>query len=417
MKEKPDTIAIVTLGCKVNQAESEELAGSLQRRGYAVSHELRGAALCVVNTCTVTAEADHKSRKAVNRALRAGIPVIATGCTVEANSRVLPSSDEMVTVPKIAKDQLLELIGRRGLARGGGGGGPETWRARAVIKVQDGCDGRCAYCIVKRARGASRSRPRPEIDAAVSAALARGAVELVLAGVNLGDYGQDGGTSLAELVRELTLRPDVGRVRLSSLEIEHLKGPLLYELAENPKVCKHLHLPLQSGDDVILASMRRRYTAGDALDAVNALRRSAPDTAITLDIMAGFPGEGEREFAHTLQVIEELRPAKLHVFPFSPRPGTEAAGRAEQVDIRVKRERALRARRIGAEYQLRFVQQQVGKGTEVALLGPQQGGIVGLTGNYVKVLLPALDGEPLSGLARVRLVGARGTLALGTWDQ
>ncbi len=417
MMNEVDKIAIITLGCKVNQAESEELAIQLAAKGYRVGRDMEGAALCVVNTCSVTAEGDHKSRKAVGRALRAGIPVIATGCTIQANPESIPQARGLQLVDNREKRSLPAIIEQRGLRCGAALTASPFLRSRAVIKVQDGCDGACAYCIVPAARGRSRSLPRTAIDRTVEKALERGAAELVLTGVNLGDYGKDTGETLTGLIREITARWDVGRVRLSSLELDHLQGALLEELRENPKVCKHLHLPLQSGDDRILTAMRRSYKAREVIHSVSRLRDVVPEIAITLDIMVGFPGEGEAEFSHTLEAIEELRPAKLHVFKYSPRPHTEAAGMTGKIDADEKRERALRARDLGLEYQRRFVQAQVGTRTEVAIIeaGSTEAAL-GLTGNYVKVLLEPLREDMDGGLRSVVIKGTRGCLALGDRD-
>ncbi len=415
MNRDMDKIAIVTLGCKVNQAESETLAEVLHGRGYNVARDLDGASLCIVNTCTVTAEADHKSRKAAAKAARAGIPVIVTGCMVETDAHCLESLSGVKIVPNDDKISLPELVDDHGLRRQGQGEMPGLLRSRAVIKIQDGCDGGCSYCIVPAARGRSRSLAATDIESAVDRAVARGAAELVLTGVNLGDFGKDTGDSLCRLMRGLTARPDVGRIRLSSLEVEHLQDELLHEMSTNPKVCKHLHIPMQSGDDRTLEAMERKYRVVQVNDIVSRLRDAVPSLALTLDVMAGFPGETEEAFLNTLDAIEELSPAKLHVFPYSARPGTRAAGLRDQLPAEVKKERALRARKLGNDLQRRFVQAQVGSVAEVALLPARRGEILGVTDNYVRVLLES-DGRPASaGLAAVNIVDARGCLACGTW--
>ena len=412
-----DKIVIITVGCKVNQAESEELALRLAEEGYRVTRDMEGAALCVVNTCAVTSEGEHKSRKAVSKAMRAGVPVIATGCSVRTDPGSHQAARGLQLVPNTDKDRLASIIAERGLKTGPGDMGNDVLRTRAVIKVQDGCDRGCAYCIVPRARGRSRSLPRDQIEAAVDRAVRRGAAELVLTGVNLGDYGRESGSSLSRLIHEMTARPDIGRVRLSSLEIDHVRGELLEEVACNPKVCKHLHLPLQSGDDRILEAMRRPYAAQEVMEVVSRLRQAVPEIAVTVDIMVGFPGEGEAEFSNTLRVIEELQPAKMHVFQYSPRPGTKAAGLAVQVDAAEKKERARRSRNLGLLLQQRFVKAQVGTRTEVAILEARYGeGAVGLTGNYVRVLLEPCKQELTAGLANVYIKGTRGCLALGDMD-
>ncbi len=414
MRIDMDNIAIVTLGCRVNQAESETLADKLQSRGYGVSRDPEDAALCVVNSCTVTSEADRKSRKAVARAVRAGVPVIVTGCMVETDPDSLQACKGVQLVGNAAKASLADLIDKWGLRKGSGAREAGVLRSRAVLKVQEGCDGSCAYCIVPAARGRSRSLAICEIDAAIGRAVSRGAAELVLTGVNLGDYGKDSGTSLLALLSDLTTRPEVGRIRLSSLEVEHLQDDLLREVCANPKICKHLHIPLQSGDDDTLAAMGRSYRVSDVKQIVKVLRAKAPSLALTLDIMAGFPGESERHFSHTLATIAELEPAKLHVFPYSPRPGTAAARMPHQVAPGIKKERALRARKLGNELQRRFVRAQVGTRTEVAVLPARREETMAVSDNYVKVLLET-RGQSVSGLAWVDIVEARGFLARGEW--
>jgi threonylcarbamoyladenosine tRNA methylthiotransferase MtaB len=403
-------ISIITIGCKVNQAESQELAAQLVERGYDLQTDPAGADVCVVNTCCVTGESDHKSRKAIGRALRGAAKVVATGCMVDAGTCTL--DPRVVRVCRDRKDLLADLIAD--IARPNPSTGVTSARSRAFVKIQDGCDRRCSYCIVPQARGASRSRS-PEIAIhMVEHAVERGSAEIVLTGVNLADYREPGGGGLGQLIGRLTAVGGLGRLRLSSLEVDLLDPSLLEALLADPRVCPHFHLPLQSGDPTILRAMHRRYSATQYLETVELIREHRSDAAITTDVMVGFPGEGEAEFENTLSLLRDIRPARTHVFRFSARPGTLAATLPGMVDDATKARRAAVLRQMARSWQEGFVAQQVGTVREVVLIDTGKGEEgTGLTENYVSMDVRGLNGRKAGELLQVRVTGAKGVRAEG----
>ncbi len=259
---------------------------------------------------------------------------------------------------------------------------------RAFVKIQDGCNNRCAYCIVSLARGGERSRPRQEILAEIEALVAAGCKEVVLTGVHVGGYGRDLDTGLGQLVVAILTETAVPRLRLSSIEPWDLE-PSLLRLWENPRLCRHLHLPLQSGCDAILQRMRRRYTTSQYADLVATARRSIPDLAVTTDIIVGFPGETAEEFAASLSFVEEMEFARIHVFKYSPRPGTAAAEMPHQVPHTEKKQRSEAMLALARECSHRFHRKFLGRRMEVLWEKPGQDDKriwSGLTDNYIRVL-------------------------------
>ncbi|MHB8781256.1 MAG: MiaB/RimO family radical SAM methylthiotransferase [Candidatus Geothermincolia bacterium] len=401
-------IAIITLGCKVNRSESDELSGELAALGYSVQADPAGADLCVVHTCTVTGESDSKSRKAVRRARSEGIPVIATGCMIQAGGMAeMPGVLQMREGTKDLMERIADYAGAPTRHPK-----PFQARSRAFLKVQDGCDRHCSYCIVPRARGGSRSRAADGIFALARRSLAAGCRELVLTGVNLMDYDYRG-MRLAELLDGLASLEGLGRIRLSSLEPDALTPESLTRLLRNPSVCPHLHLPLQSGSDRVLAAMQRGYDVAGFCELVSAARSAVPHVAITTDVMVGFPGEDEADVAGTLSVMEKLKFARAHAFRYSRREQTAAASMPGQIAADSKAERAARVRAQGLRLQEDFVKAQVGEVRQAVLISRVEEEWRGLTENYVSVELkhhaPMRAGE----LCRVRVTGAAGLKALG----
>jgi threonylcarbamoyladenosine tRNA methylthiotransferase MtaB len=411
--ESPLAVRILTLGCKVNQHESAcLLEGLLESPNFRGAGPSEAADLCIVNTCAVTRRAEADSRRLIGRARRQGARVIAAGCAVEAD----PSLGEgcELAVGNASKPGLAARL--RGLEAPGHGGWPVAsrfqGRARATLKVQDGCNSGCAYCIVPRLRGRSRSLPREEIVAEVERLAGLGFSEAVLCAIHLGAYGADlrPPTTLAALLRDVTASArTLGlRVRLSSLEPQEALE--LLPLLASPAVCRHLHVSLQSGSDRVLARMRRRYPAQIFRELVLAASEAAPGLAIGCDVIAGFPGETEEEFSATYGLLEALPVSYLHVFPFSPRPGTLAATMPAQVPAAQRRRRAAALRDLSARKRKTFFQAQVGSLAEVVVQGRDRvsGLHKGLTDNYVPVLIDlggassgSKDVRP-GGLMRVR---------------
>jgi threonylcarbamoyladenosine tRNA methylthiotransferase MtaB len=352
----------VNLGCRTNAAEMDEVAALLAEASNVV----------VVNSCTVTTAADRDTRKAVARARREhpGAALLLMGCYVDAHPGDTLGAD--LVVPNRWKQAPIGV--EAGIEP------PGVRRSRYVLKVQDGCDNRCTFCIVWQTRDRSRSRVLPYLESRARAAAGAGYREIVLTGIDLGSYR--GG--LAPLVRRLLAAAEPARLRLSSIDPSHL-DPELAELLAHPRLCPHLHLPLQSGSDRVLARMRRRYDLAGFERAVALARAARPDLALTGDIMVGFPGEGDEDFQQTIEAVERARFMDLHVFRFSPRPRTAAARYPDQVPEPVARDRSRRmielGHRLGAAYRRAFE----GHPVEVIWHRTVEGRIRGVSEHYLGV--------------------------------
>jgi threonylcarbamoyladenosine tRNA methylthiotransferase MtaB len=397
-------IYVSSLGCKLNQSEMDALATRLAQNGHQVVATPAEADLCVLNTCTVTHVAAQKSRQALRRLHRDNpqARLIATGCYAELDPddlRGLPGVE--LVAGNREKERLEERIANGATSGEVTGTAPvppfaiPRRRTRALVKIQDGCDNACTYCIIHVARGPQHSRPADEIVAEVQARLAAGHQEIVLTGVHIGAYGRDRqgrrvgpGRDLWTLVRRILAETDVPRLRLSSIEPWDLTEQA-FQLWDDPRLCRHLHLPLQSGCDATLRRMARRYTAAEFAALVAGARAAIPDLAVTTDVIVGFPGETDDEFAESQAFVQTLSFARVHVFPFSPRAGTPAAQMPGQVPPPVKAERARVMRAEGTASARRFQHQFVGRTLDVLWESSRQDhkGILwsGLTDNYLRV--------------------------------
>ena len=404
--------AVVNLGCKVNRVESDDAAARLAASGVETAEA--DADLIVVNTCTVTGEAEKKTRKAVRRALRANdrARVLVTGCAAAIDAAFYEGLDERVTV--VGKARLAEAIDEW-CASARGAAAPlhigSGFRTRVGVKVQDGCDNACTYCIVHVARGRATSRPADDVVRECAAYARAGAGEIVLTGINLGSY-RDGArrdpsaTRLADLLRRL-LDETSGlhgpgalpvRFRISSIEPRDVDDALVDLLAAaDGRVCRHLHLPLQAGSSKVLREMARPYDAARFVALASRLYAAVPGIALSTDIIAGFPGETDAEFQETLNVARACRFAKIHAFPYSRREGTPAAARTDQVAAEVKAERAAALRALGDELRAAERARRVGT-VELALV--EEGGIA-MTESYFEVEAPV--GAPQGKLVEVTL--------------
>jgi threonylcarbamoyladenosine tRNA methylthiotransferase MtaB len=393
-------IYLNTVGCRLNQSEIETMGGQFRAQGHTLVAEANHADLAVINTCAVTVEAASDSRNMIRRAARDGAKdIVVTGCWATMNpngasslpnvSRVVLNVDKDQLVP----DQLgvpfetfdLEPVAREHLPG-------LRLRTRAFIKVQDGCDNRCTFCITTLVRGEGRSRTVEDVLADVNAAARGGVQEVVLTGVHLGSWGQDFSeiSHLKYLVQAILRRTEVPRVRLSSLEPWDLDENFFSLWADEPRLCRHLHLPLQSGCDSTLRRMARKTTQTSFRKLVAAARTVCPDIAVTTDLIAGFPGETEAEFAETLAFVEEIGFAGGHVFTYSSRPGTAAAKMPGQVSPPVRRKRNAQLRDVieqsASRYRAQFLQKTLPVLWEgAAILGPDGWQMSGLTDNYVRV--------------------------------
>lgn len=411
-------VALVNLGCRVNRVELDLMATELERAGAALVPE-READAVVVNTCAVTGEAEAKARKAVRRA--ASLPgrplVVATGCVASLFAGELAALAPNVVVER-DKARVAGLVAERlGLGAGAPGRAPEpacaapraatptpTGRARPGIKVQDGCDNRCTYCIVWRARGAARSVAPDEVLLAVSQALGRGAREVVLTGINLGSYraeGPDGREmGLPGLLDLLLDRTDAGRIRLSSIEPPDVTPELCRVMAAaGERVAPFLHVCLQSGCDETLRRMARVYRTDLFRRAVETARSGVPGLALGTDLIVGFPGETDAEFEESLAFCREMRFARMHVFRYSRRPGTPAATMPGQVDPHAMAERGRRARELADELRLAEARRLVGERDLVVVQYPGRG----VTGGLFDVTID--PSVPVDSLVPVTLTG------------
>ena len=348
------SVSIETHGCKLNQADSNVLAREFAQAGFRVVANDEPSDVYVLNTCTVTHVADRKARRSLRAARRrnAGATIVATGCYAQRAPGDLDGLDEVdIVAGNTAKPALVrQVVERMGGAVQPCAVGddvdlahsPRAVRTRAMVKIQEGCDQVCAYCIVPKVRGRERSIPSGDIVEEIRRNLMRGHREVVLTGTQLGSYGFDlEGETLASLLRRILRETEVSRLRLSSLQPQDVDDELL-ELWSDPRLCPHFHLPLQSGSDAVLRRMRRRYSAERYVEAVDQIRAAVPGVSITADVIVGFPGEQNADFEASYALCERLAFADAHVFPYSVRPGTSAAHFDGQVDPRVKAERVRR---------------------------------------------------------------------------
>jgi threonylcarbamoyladenosine tRNA methylthiotransferase MtaB len=395
-------IHVSSLGCKLNQNEMDTLSARLAQSGHQVVASPAEAELCVLNTCAVTHVAAQKSRQALRRLHRENpdARLVATGCYAEltpADLRDLPGVE--LVAGNQDKENLVALIGSDGsistsptISRVPRFASPAA-RTRALVKIQDGCDNACSYCIIHVARGSQRSRPTGEILAEIQARLAAGYQELVLTGVHIGAYGRDGGggeagTDLWALVARILAVSRVPRLRLTSVEPWDLPERA-FGLWADARLCRHLHLPLQSGCDATLGRMNRRYSIAEYARLVAAARAEIPGLAVTTDLIVGFPGETESDFAQSLAFVQEMGFARVHVFPYSSRPGTPAATMPGQVPSQIKSERAQAMRHASAVSARAFQERFVGRTMDVLWESSRPGESgprwSGLTDNYLRV--------------------------------
>ncbi|MDE3055228.1 MAG: tRNA (N(6)-L-threonylcarbamoyladenosine(37)-C(2))-methylthiotransferase MtaB [Verrucomicrobiota bacterium] len=385
---------VATLGCRTNQYESQGYADLLRRKGYAEAGE-GDADLCIVNTCTVTEGADRSSRHQIRAFLRdhPGARIAVTGCMVEsAREELLALSPRVELVPNRTKERLLEQI----LPEEGEWGPFQINQfdrhSRAFVKVQDGCNSFCTYCVIPYVRGRSRSRPMGEILEEVRGLVQGGYKEIVLTGINVGDF--DGGGRLADLVRAVDQVEGLQRLRISSIDPDEVDGELMGAVLSGRTTCPSMHIVLQSGSNVILKRMNRKYTRQQFLEAVDRLRSARPDFTITTDVIVGFPGETEEDFQETLRLVEEIRFAKVHVFPYSARPRTRAALYPNRVPEETIARRKEELKRVAEEsaYQLR--EQFLNITASLLLEGEDEGCLSGYTPNFLRVFLPKGIGKP-----------------------
>ncbi|MEC4675400.1 MAG: tRNA (N(6)-L-threonylcarbamoyladenosine(37)-C(2))-methylthiotransferase MtaB, partial [Nitrospirota bacterium] len=377
-------VALLTLGCRVNQSETADIKGSLRENGVTIVGIKDNPDICIINTCTVTARSDYTSRQLIRRASRTGAKVIVTGCYSQLKPEEaarIPGVSEIVDINN--KFSIIKLV------TGDSAGIPygNYNRSRPYLKIQDGCNFNCSYCSVPLARGKSRSVPADEVIKRARMIGAGGYNEIVLTGIHLGSYGHDlkEKTGLGALLKNLLKQTSIHRFRLSSLEINEVDDELI-ELMREDRVCNHLHLPLQSGSNKILKLMRRNYSAETYAEKIEKLSSRIENISIGADIIIGFPGEGEKEFDESFSLIEAGAFSYLHVFPFSGRSGTQAAGMKDLPSQSAVKDRMERIMSLNVHKKESYMSGQMNRTLDVILEERTNDGIVaGTSANYLKI--------------------------------
>jgi len=375
----------MTLGCRTNQYESQGYADQLRQMGYAAAEEGEEADLCIVNTCTVTESADSASRHEIRSILRAHpqAKIAVTGCMAEsAPEAILGLSDRIQIVPNAKKEELVQQIFPDEADF------PEfsiqafDGHTRAFVKVQDGCNSFCTYCIIPYVRGRSRSRQIVDVVREVETLVSKGYKEVVITGINVGDF--DGGGRLADLVRAVDAVEGLERLRISSIDPDEVDDDLADAVLHGKTTCPSMHIVLQSGSNVILKRMNRKYTKQIFLETFDRMKQKNPDFTATTDVIVGFPGETEEDFAETVEVIDKVQFAKVHMFPYSPRKRTRAAHYPNQVPQDVLKRRKQELMHLAEKAAFRLREAFVGRTMSVLL---EEGGR-GHTANFLPVLVP-----------------------------
>jgi threonylcarbamoyladenosine tRNA methylthiotransferase MtaB len=400
MRRENKKVAIITLGCRVNQSESSVIEGTLKENGVTIVGINEKPDYCVINTCTVTGRSDANSRQYIRRAYKTGAQIIVTGCYSELNrNEVCSLWKNCIVIPSADKEKIIGHIL---------GFDVDTLynfhdRARPYLKVQDGCNFRCSYCAVPLARGKSTSLSVQEAVRRAAGIAEKGFKELVLTGIHLGSYGRDldASINLSHLIKEILLSTDIGRIRLSSIEINEIDDELI-ELLSHPRVCNHLHLPLQSGSDRILRLMKRNYSAGSFRDLLIRISKNTENMAFGTDIIVGFPTETEEDFLFSFELLQELPFSYLHIFPYSERSGTDAAKMTPHISSRIIRQRTDSLMQLNNDKKKIYALKQ--SGHVLGVIAEEQDRFCNLSGtanNYLKIQFKA------TGLQRGSLVFVR----------
>lgn len=387
---------IVTLGCRTNQYESQGYSDQLQGMGYAQAGDEEQAEVCIVNTCTVTESADRHSRTEIRRLARQnpGTKLIVTGCLAEREPEKIQAMEGVTSLVPNREKELL-------IARAFPDEEPPEFsikhfdaHTRAFVKVQDGCNSFCTYCIIPYVRGRSRSRTTQDVIREVEGLVANGYKEVVLTGINIGDFDGQGEDRLVDLVRAVDKVPGLKRLRVSSIDPDEIDEELMEAILTGRTTCPSMHVVLQSGSNVILKRMNRKYTRQIFLETIDRLRAACPDFTFTTDIIVGFPGETDADFEETLSVMREVQFAKVHMFPYSERPRTRAALFPNKVSDEIIRERKQEVLRVAEQIAFDLRAKYVGRRLEVLTEREERTGMAsGHTPNFLPVIADGNVGE------------------------
>ncbi len=394
-------VAVYTLGCKVNIYESEYIISLLKKNNYEIVDFDTKADIYIINTCSVTNESDRKDRKIINEAKKKNSDaiIVVMGCYSQVNpdlidadiiignkdkSKIIDLIEDYIKEKKqIKKIYDLKNVSFEDMTIDG-----FENHTRAFVKIQEGCNAFCSYCIIPYTRGRLRSKGIDETISEISNLVNNGYKEIVLTGIHTGRYGIENNTSLEELLLKLVEIPNIFRIRLSSIEINEITDGIIDLIKNNKIMAKHLHIPLQSGSNKILKLMNRKYDVEYFINKVNKIRTEIPDISITTDLIVGFPNENEEDFNDTLKVLEEIKFTKIHTFPYSKRKGTPAASMPNQVDGNIKKERVHKVLELSDKYELEFYKKNINREYEVVTeLRKNNNLCIGHTSNYIPVII------------------------------
>jgi len=403
-------IAIATLGCKTNQADSAFIEGILKREGHEIVNYADNPDVCIINTCTVTAKSDYQSRQLIRRAIRSGARVIATGCYAQLRPGELSSIEGVdLVLGNSQKNRIHEYLYKLSSRdhkplqvidppeNPVESGYYSSDRTRAFLKIQDGCNFSCSYCTVPMARGRSRSLEPKKVLRAVDRFVSEGYKEIVLTGIHIGCYGSDlhPESSLLEIVKAISKTYPSIRLRLSSIEPQEFKKEFLWLIKEG-NVCPHLHIPLQSGSDKILKAMNRGYSTSFFKELLKEIVSICPDISIGTDVIVGFPGESDEDFEETIRFLEELPVSYIHVFPYSKRPNTKASFLKDQISEETKRKRVKKVLDLAQMKKNSYITRNLGRKLDVIVEenAVTNGFYRAISDNYLKVFIESKDLSP-----------------------
>ena len=417
-------VKAVTLGCKVNAYESEYILSSFKDRGYEITNDI--ADIYIVNTCSVTNTSDAKSRKVINRLIRENPNsiIVVMGCMIEANkdmeipgvSLIIGNKDKNKVVDlvenylkdkqvrKILYDNFDDTFEDMFITN-------MTSHTRAFVKIQDGCENFCSYCIIPYTRGKQRSKDPDLVIKEIETLVSNGYKEIVLTGIHTGHYGSDLQTTFPDLLKRIVKINGLERLRISSIEITELNDEFFEVLKANPIIVSHLHIPLQAGSDTVLQAMNRKYLTNYFESKVKKIREIRPDISLTTDVIVGFPGETEEEFQETLNFVSKIKFTKVHVFPYSRRKGTKADTMPNQIPENIKKERVKRLIDLSNKLEKEYLDLFLNKEVEVLIEEEYPDYSLGHTGNYlkVKVLKPFKSNE----LIKVKIIKREDLMLIG----
>lgn len=392
-------VGIYTLGCKVNTYESEFIISLFKNRGYTITDFNDDCDIYIINTCTVTNNSDRKDRKIINSVKNKNACIVVCGCFVES-AKDYDFTGIDVVIGNYNKSNIVDYVehhlktGKQIIAKDNIMTVPfedmeinnfES-RTRAFVKIQDGCENYCAYCIIPFVRGRCRSKEKDKVIKEITTLVNNGYKEIVLTGIHTGSYGIDLGIKFSDLIEELLEIKDLKRLRISSIEITELDDKF-FKLLKNEKLCNHMHVPLQSGSSNVLKLMNRKYTKDEYKKVIEKLRKARPNISITTDVIVGFPNETKEDFEECLDFCKEINFAKIHVFPYSKRNGTKASRMSGHIDGITKKERTKRLLKLSEELERNYYKQNIGKQEQVLIETKKDNYFYGHTSNYLYLKL------------------------------